>query len=180
VETGKTAVATPSMLVLVRAKRELLSEPSVEAETQVGLPPPTLSSDLAFKRRTGESEVEGRATQSMMLVMKVDMDRIGALGVDEDTAGVGGADMLLWLLELGVGGRWQCVLSSSLFVNNSSCIVQTSYHEFNKAAAGIKEWTCFYEQDRTNRAEVAKNGDTTFMTTIVWYSTRKRKMSVSM
>lgn len=105
-ETGKTAVATPSMLVLVRAKRELLSEPSVEADTQVGLPPTLLSSDLAFIRRTGESEVEGRATQSMMLVMKVDMDRIGVEGADGDNAGAGGADMILCQLKLGVGGRW--------------------------------------------------------------------------
>ena len=103
-ETGKTAVATPSMLVLLRGTMELLSDPSVEAETQVGLPPPLLSSDLNFRRRTGESEVDGRATQSMMLVMKVDMDTIGAVGADFDDAdGVVGVDIVS-PLDSGVGG----------------------------------------------------------------------------
>ena len=78
-------MATPSIREEVRASGEL-SDSEERAETQTGLPsPPPRYLDLS--RRTGESEVDGRATQSIMLVRKDDMFR----SEGEGGHGAGGA-----------------------------------------------------------------------------------------
>lgn len=81
-------MATPSM------KEELLdSEES--AETQTGLPSPP-SRYLVLSRRTGESEVDGRATQSIMLVRKDDMFRSEGEGGD-CVGGAAGGQWIRWM-----------------------------------------------------------------------------------
>lgn len=78
-------MATPSIREEVRESGEL-SDSEERAETQTGLPsPPPRYLDLS--RRTGESEVDGRATQSIMLVRKDDIFR----SEGEGGHGAGGA-----------------------------------------------------------------------------------------
>ena len=83
--TGKTAVATPSAEELL-ATSELVSDSVEMAETQVGLLPFMC---FILRIRTGESEVDGRATQSIMLVKKVDIFSRGEGGEEVIGGGVG-------------------------------------------------------------------------------------------
>lgn len=71
----------------LRATSELFSD-SVEADTQVGL---LLLESRYFdlRMRTGESLVDGRATQSIMLVKKVDIVRSEGEGGEAVGGGVG-------------------------------------------------------------------------------------------
>ena len=81
IETGRQAVATPSI--------EELLDSEESAETHTGLPSPP-SRYLVLSRRTGESEVDGRATQSIMLVRKDDMFRSEGGGGDGVDGAAGG------------------------------------------------------------------------------------------
>lgn len=101
VATGKAAVARLSVEEEERAAKKLLSDSFVGmAEMQMGLPAEE-SRCFELRMRTGESEVDGRATQSIMLVRNVDMVRregdggagAGGWGVDVDAVSLSFCDM---------------------------------------------------------------------------------------
>ena len=107
VPMGKLATPSPEELL---ATSELVSDSVEMAETQLGLLP---SNCFDLRIRTGESEVDGRATQSMMLVKKVDIFRSGeggevviGGGVEVDTLSLSLCDMSIVLLRMVDGADY--------------------------------------------------------------------------